>query len=409
MPALYVFSSTSLQRGGIDFGKAAPQRAGGRFWGGKHEVKAEGPKRYRAEEYIRQKDRRAASPDQPAASGVKHIFLINPAAGRGKSQARLAALCRETAEERRLDYEILATEYPGHGAELVKKAVGQSGGRRVRIYACGGDGTLNEAARGAFGAWNAAVTHYPAGTGNDFIKAFGAQSRAFYRLPALVDGKEIAMDYIQADCGGAVNVLSVGADARVAAGVAKYKNLPLPPGQTPPYLLSAAEHIIRGLGEEYEVEIDGVRRDGAYTLIFLGNGGWYGGGFCPVPQACPRDGLLDVLLVGKVSRLTAARVVTAYKQGRYWEYPQYIAHILAKEVKIRLKGGGQMCVNLDGEIAYSNCLEARLLPGLRFVMADPIQDFANKPEIPGQDNRLEQAKRKGNGLWREIKGRFQQK
>ena len=85
-------------------------------------MKAEGPKRYRAEEYIRQKDRRAASPDQPAASGVKHIFLINPAAGRGKSQARLAALCRETAEERRLDYEILATEYPGHGAELVKKA-----------------------------------------------------------------------------------------------------------------------------------------------------------------------------------------------------------------------------------------------------------------------------------------------
>lgn len=371
-------------------------------------MKAERPKKYRAEDYARQEEKSAGvrSSGQPAASGVKHIFLINPAAGRGKNQARLAALCRETAEERRLDYEILVTEYPGHGVKLVKKAVGQSGGRRARIYACGGDGTLNEAARGAFGAWNAAVTHYPTGTGNDFIKAFGEQSKAFYHLPAIIDGREIAMDYIQANCGGAVNILSVGADAQVAAGMAKYKKLPLPPGQAPPYLLSAAERIVRGLGEQYEVEIDGVRRDGAYTLIFAGNGGCYGGGFRPVPQACPRDGLLDVLLVNKVSRLTAARVVTAYKRGLYWQYPQYIAYLRAKEIKIRRKGGGPMCVNLDGEIAYTDSLEARLLPGLRFVMADPIRDFANKPESPGQDRPLEGPGEKKGGLWKGFGRRF---
>lgn len=374
-------------------------------------MKAEKPKKYRAEDYIWQKDQepRPRREDRPSVSGLKHIFLINPAAGRGKSQARLAALCRETAEERRLDYEILVTEYPGHGVELAKKAVSQSGGRRARVYACGGDGTLNEAARGVFGAWNAAVTHYPAGTGNDFIKAFGAQSQAFRSLSAIVDGREIAMDYIQANCGGAVNVLSVGADARVAAGVAKYKKLPLPTGQTSPYLLSAAEHIIRGLGEEYEVEIDGVRYDGAYTMIFVGNGGCYGGGFCPVPQACPRDGLLDVLLVSKVSRLAAARVVTAYKRGLYWQYPQYIAHLLAKEITVRLKDGGQMCVNLDGEIAYTRRLEARLLPGLRFVMADPIQDFANKPGAAGSGDRLERPGEKRGGPWKEIEQWFRKK
>lgn len=367
-------------------------------------MKAEKPKKYRAEDYIRQTSREPGPQreERPPASGVKHIFLINPAAGRGRSQARLAALCRETAEERRLDYEILVTEYPGHGVELVKKAISQSGGRRVRVYACGGDGTLNEAARGAFGAWNAAVTHYPAGTGNDFIKAFGAQSQAFHSLPAIVEGREISMDYIQANCGGAVNVLSVGADAQVAAGMAKYKKLPLPPGQTSPYLLSAVERIVRGLGEHYEVEIDGARYDGAYTMVFVGNGGCYGGGFRPVPHACPRDGLLDVLLVSKVSRLAAARVVTAYKRGLYRQYPQYIAHLFAKEITIRLKEGGQMCVNLDGEIAYTNRLEARLLPGLRFVMAEPIQDFVNKPGAAQRDNRSERPKEKRGGAWKEI-------
>ena len=48
-------------------------------------------------------------------------------------------------------------------------------GQPLRVYACGGDGTLNECVCGAVGCDNVAVTHYPCGTGNDFVRCFGAE------------------------------------------------------------------------------------------------------------------------------------------------------------------------------------------------------------------------------------------
>mgnify|MGYP001705535948 CR=1 FL=1 len=74
-------------------------------------------------------------------------------------------------------------------------------GEPVRIYACGGDGTLNEAVNGAAGFANAAVTNVPKGTGNDFLKIFGADYRSrFSDLAALADGPQACFDLM--DCKG---------------------------------------------------------------------------------------------------------------------------------------------------------------------------------------------------------------
>ena len=54
-------------------------------------------------------------------------------------------------------------------------------------------------------------------------------------------------------------------------------------------------------------------------MICIANGRWYGGGFNPLPEAEPDDGLLDVLMVKAVSRLTVAQVIGKYKAGRHAE------------------------------------------------------------------------------------------
>ncbi len=69
----------------------------------------------------------------------------------------------------------------------------------VRLYACGGDGTLNEVVNGAAGHANAAVTHFPGGSGNDFIKIF-SDPAAFRSLPRLLDAEEATFDLIR--CNG---------------------------------------------------------------------------------------------------------------------------------------------------------------------------------------------------------------
>ncbi len=304
---------------------------------------------------------------------MKHIFIINPAAGKSDRTAPVAAGIRRTCVERQLDYEILTTEYPRHAIELVKKKAVEYAGQTMRFYACGGDGTLNEVAAGAAGLANVSITHYPCGSGNDFIKLFGVDCQAFKELNALIDGKEVALDYMETDCGACINVFSVGVDARVAAGMQKYKRIPMLHGSMA-YNISTVENVLKGLSEPYEVEVDGVAFSGKQTLILAGNGRYYGGGFNPVPEADPTDGLLDVLIIKAVDLITVMKVIGAYKAGRHRHYPQYITHLKAKNLSIRHRDGKDMKVNLDGEIVLSPRVTLRVADHkLRFVIPQSEQ------------------------------------
>ena len=132
---------------------------------------------------------------------MKHVFIINPAAGKKDSTTQVAAGIRAACLRRELEYDILTTEYPRHAVELVREKAAEYAGEQVRFYACGGDGTLNEVAAGAAGLDNVSITHYPCGSGNDFIKLFGADCTSFKDLDNLIDGKDVELDYIESDCG----------------------------------------------------------------------------------------------------------------------------------------------------------------------------------------------------------------
>lgn len=314
---------------------------------------------------------------------IKHIFIINPAAGKSDQTAPVAGIAGELLRRRGLSYEILITEAPRHATRLVEEAAARAGDRPLRFYACGGDGTLNEVASAVVKLPNAACTHYPTGSGNDFIKLFGSDIHQFFDLERLIDGEVLELDCIGSDCGLAANVLSVGVDARIAAGMQKYKRMPLLSGSAA-YLASTAENMIRGLHLPYGLEIDGKSYDGRYTLILAANGRYYGGGFCPVPEADPTDGLLDILLVRDVSRLTAARVIGAYKEGRHAEMPEYITYLRARELTAYSLNGKDMEVNLDGEIAHESRVTLRVQEhGLRFVVPKgvrPVRPARRKEE-----------------------------
>ena len=290
---------------------------------------------------------------------MKHVFIINPAAGKQDSTVEVAAAIRAVCVERGLEYDILTTEYPRHAVELVKKKAVEYAGEAVRFYACGGDGTLNEVAAGAAGLANVSITHYPCGSGNDFIKLFGADCRAFQNLENLIDGKDVALDYIESDCGVCINVFSVGVDARIADGMQKFKRIPLLHGPMA-YHASTVEQVLKGLHEPYGIEIDGVDCSGERTLVLAGNGRFYGGGYNPVPEADPTDGLLDVLVIDAVDLLTVMKVIGAYKAGKHRQYSQYIKHFQAKELTVWHRDGKDLTVNLDGEIVKTPRVSLRV-------------------------------------------------
>lgn len=287
---------------------------------------------------------------------MKHLFIINPAAGKYDHTKEFTAAIESAFSRRDAEYEISVSRHPGDCAAAARAAC-QSGGP-LRIYACGGDGTLNEVVNGAAGFPNAAVTHWPSGSGNDFIKIFSEPS-AFSSLEGLLDGSEAAFDLIQVgDHHYALNVCSMGFDARIGTEIAAYKRLPLVTGKGA-YFLSAAVNTIKGVHQPYEVELDsGERIGGRQSLICILNGRWYGGSFNPVPEAEPDDGLLDVLVVKAVSRLTVARVIWMYKNGRYAQYPELISHYRCRSLRIRCPKPS--AVNLDGELLTESDVTVRI-------------------------------------------------
>ena len=299
---------------------------------------------------------------------MRHIFIVNPTAGHRDHSASAVREIEEACHRHQLEYDIYLMTHKGHATEIVRTAAKLHGEKELIFYACGGDGTLNEVASGvaALGEGRAAFTAYPIGTGNDFVKMFKGGRAAFLKLDDLLQGKPVEIDYIQSDCGCAINVLSVGFDAEVAMDKGKYRFLGT---GIVPYILSALEKLVHGLGREYAVSVDGEQMDGDYTLIFVGNGRFYGGGFCPVDHSKLGDGLLDVLLFRKVSRTQALSLVAKYKNGRYRELSQYMTYKQAKDIRIFSKNNGEMCINLDGEIVESSHLSLRIEPQkLRFIL-----------------------------------------
>ena len=282
---------------------------------------------------------------------MTHLFIINPAAGSRDRTAQYTQKIRQVCEAKGLAYRIEVSQAPGHCRTLAKEAA--QTGEELRLYACGGDGTLNEVASGAAGFPNASVTVFSGGSGNDFVKLFN-EPEAFRDLERLVDCEETTFDMIRCNGDLALNICSVGLDARIGTDVANYKRLPLLSGFRA-YALSTVINTVRGVSEHYVVEVDGKKIDGEQTMICVCNGRFYGGGFNPVPEADPADGLLDVLLVTKVSRLKVAAVVGKYKNGKYADYPDLITHY--KTDKVRILCDKPTSINLDGELRVAETVD----------------------------------------------------
>ena len=302
---------------------------------------------------------------------MRHLFVINPVAGKGNRTAEIRQKIESAMAPRGEEYEIYVTRAPMDAAEKIRAEALR--GDELRVYACGGDGTLNECVCGAAERPNVAVTHFPCGTGNDFIKAFGAERERFFSLEELLDGETRPIDVIRVGDRYSVNICSVGIDARIGCNVHRYSKSGGPGG----YVLSTVIEVLKGVSSPMRATVDSVITEGEKSLICVCNGTSYGGLFRPVPEARVDDGVLDVLVVGKVSRLRFAQLVGAYAKGEYRKMSSLITHYGAKRVVIEARY--PFSVNLDGEEVRTARAEMELVPaGLRFLFPKGMRYFENE-------------------------------
>ncbi|MDR2600019.1 MAG: diacylglycerol kinase family lipid kinase [Oscillospiraceae bacterium] len=302
---------------------------------------------------------------------MKHLFIINPIAGGMKGNTeKIENEIKEFVDTIDDSYEIyITTGRMDACRKIIEDAEVEE---KLYVYACGGDGTLNECANGAAGRDNVAITHHPCGTGNDFLKTFGKENIDHFRnFKALSEGSVQKIDLIDCDGRYGINICSVGIDARIGTDVHKYSGIPIIGGSTG-YVVALVVNVIKGVARRFKIKMDEVEIDDEITLACACNGRYYGGGFNPVPDAVPDDGLLDCLIAKGVSRFEVAKLVGIYSRGRYHEHPHYFTYSRCHGMDI--EGDRDFVVNIDGEAVYTNKISFKIIPNhLNFIFPS---DFA---------------------------------
>ena len=91
---------------------------------------------------------------------MQHIFIINPTAGKVDASVALIPQIHAAASRAGLHPTIEVTRRAGQARDLAAQYA--AGGEEVYLYACGGDGTLNEILQGTIGRPNAPLAACPA-------------------------------------------------------------------------------------------------------------------------------------------------------------------------------------------------------------------------------------------------------
>ena len=288
---------------------------------------------------------------------MKHIFIINPTAGKRDSRQRIYDMADILRDKHGLDVQCILTKKQGHATELTRKLC--ESGEELRFYACGGDGTINEVANGILGYDNAAMTCIPIGTGNDFLKNFGDDAAKFSDAENLWDGPQFPMDVIEVGDRIALTIACSGIDARIGRDVHKYSESPLLDGKSSYIVSLIANFIFKDISSHWTVEIDGNAVEGDYAVVSVCNGRYFGGGFMPMPEARMDDGIMNVMIVDKVSKLQFLRIVGPYAKGEYRKLPTFARGYTPKVVRIRSEQE-DIVTCLDGESIVSSDVTIKL-------------------------------------------------
>jgi len=305
---------------------------------------------------------------------MKHIFVVNPAAGKANPAAEIKRALEELPTQ--VDWEIYLTRERGDATAFVREYC-RTHTDRVRFYACGGDGTLNEVASGVVGHPQASLGCYPSGSGNDFVKYYGGKD-AFLDVRALIEADEEAIDIMRVGDRYAINATHFGFDSCVAQIMMKVRRKKLIGGKNA-YTTGVVVGLFKAMKNACRVFVDGelLNPKGTILLCTVANGQYVGGSFRCAPRSLDNDGLLEVCLVHPVSHFTFLSLIDDYKKGLHLDnsrFEKYITYRRGKSITVEAPEG--FIYSLDGELLQSPRFTVEVLPrAIRFAVprgAKPI-------------------------------------
>ncbi len=282
---------------------------------------------------------------------VRQVLLIaNPTSGGGKVPGLLPAV-RARLDALGVAHRTEMTRDLPHARELTLEALALD---EIPV-AFSGDGVAGAVAAAARGRADAVIGVLPGGSGNDFCRHSGIPGEAVAACDVLANGEPRPIDLGEANGAPFLGIASLGFDSEANAAANAAPRM-LGRGI---YVYGALSAIARWRSAEFEVEADGqVDRFEGWSVI-CANTSVYGGGMFIAPQARTDDGLLDLVLVRKTSRL---RFLASFGKVFKGEHVRERHVSIRQAHEIRVSASRPFSVFADGDPIADLPVVVRVLP-----------------------------------------------
>lgn len=282
---------------------------------------------------------------------MKHIFIVNPYAG----NMTFANNLRQKLEQiKNFEYYLFNSRYTGNETELTKKILHFFPDEHLRIYACGGSGTMRNVLEGVGENPHVELAFYPCGMTNDFLKVFEQKDRErFYDIEELIRGDVIVVDSILTNHGRALNTFSCGLDVNIIQYIARQHPMRTV-GIQVPYAAYAFQALLGLRKMDLKIRVDGREMDGIYDEICWGNGCVLGGSLCMPEGFYPDDGLGSYVFVPSKGHLALVRILVNLLRRRNVYVQRHARVGTAKKMRITRTDRGEIAANLDGEMVVAD-------------------------------------------------------
>lgn len=302
---------------------------------------------------------------------MRHIFIINPYAGRNAFAANLR---KELSQFDGFEYLILNIGHKGEEAELMEMIQSYFEDEMIRVYCCGGSGTLQNILSCINDFSKFEVAFYPCGMTNDFLKVFDVPPAAFHDLKALIEGSTQSIDYLKTSCGIALNTVSTGFDSIFLQYLERIRILSTIHYNIP-YHLAMAYSMLNNSNLEYELVIDDYQLTVVSSEIILGNGHIFSGNLHLTDPADVCDGKFSYMSIPPVSFIKRIQTILGLRSDNYSQTLNTLTHGSAKRVVLRRTDGLPLSINLDGELIpdVTECCVEVIQKGLNFVVPKGVK------------------------------------
>jgi diacylglycerol kinase (ATP) len=305
-----------------------------------------------------------------ALSSLYAKVIVNPVAGAGRTGRewpRIMGLFKEHG----LRFEHDITKAPGHAIELARAAAKNGYDMVVSV---GGDGTINEVVNGLYASGNIKDTTLgiiSTGTGSDYIRTIGIPRRCEEACRRFLQPKKRTVDLgiVEYTNNSSfterlfINFAGFGFDAEIVRRTTRqFKAL----GSMPSYLLGVLTTLVAYRNKHISLKVDGELMDKRVCAVIMNNGKYGGGGMFTAPHADLADGLLDVLIIGDLSKPDLLRSLPRIYKGTHLTHPK-VTMKKAKEIEVNSLNG-RMQLQADGELLGEVPARFRVLPSLLNVI-----------------------------------------